>query len=248
DNASAVKPFGAIDTPTQGGTASGTVFYNFGWVLTPPPNSIPVDGTTIWVWVDGVPLAHPSYGHYRDDIATQFPGYLNSNGAIGVYELNTTGYEDGVHTIVWSARDTADNEDGIGSRYFQITNGAFPAPDGAPAAAALPPAGGWEGVSLEKPEPAGLTIEELGRVRIRLQGPVGARFLGWGRAEGLPLPIGSTLRPETGEFFWIPGPGFLGEHVLHFAVTDGVTRSLPLRVTIRIVPKTYPRRPQSPVR
>ncbi|MCP5045940.1 MAG: BACON domain-containing protein, partial [bacterium] len=32
DNANAVKPFGAIDTPTQGGTASGGGFINWGWV------------------------------------------------------------------------------------------------------------------------------------------------------------------------------------------------------------------------
>ncbi|MCP4929528.1 MAG: hypothetical protein GY918_10795, partial [Gammaproteobacteria bacterium] len=37
DNANAVKPFGAIDTPTQGGTATGNSFVNFGWALTPQP-------------------------------------------------------------------------------------------------------------------------------------------------------------------------------------------------------------------
>jgi hypothetical protein len=46
--------FGAIDTPLQGGTASGSDFVNFGWVLTPLPNTIPKDGSTINVWVDGV--------------------------------------------------------------------------------------------------------------------------------------------------------------------------------------------------
>ncbi|MCP5051839.1 MAG: hypothetical protein GY940_32025, partial [bacterium] len=46
DNANAVKPFGAIDTPTQGGAASGSGFVNFGWALTPQPNTIPVDGST----------------------------------------------------------------------------------------------------------------------------------------------------------------------------------------------------------
>ena len=38
-NASATKPFGAIDTPTQGGTASGASFVNFGWALTPQPKA-----------------------------------------------------------------------------------------------------------------------------------------------------------------------------------------------------------------
>src|SRR5918993_1924344 len=49
DNANAAKPFGAIDTPDQGGTASGTNYLNFGWALTPMPYSIPTDGSTILV-------------------------------------------------------------------------------------------------------------------------------------------------------------------------------------------------------
>ena len=53
DNAHATKPFGAIDTPTQGGVASGTNFVNFGWALTPLPKTIPTDGSTITVLVDG---------------------------------------------------------------------------------------------------------------------------------------------------------------------------------------------------
>ncbi|MCX6563183.1 MAG: YCF48-related protein, partial [Candidatus Aminicenantes bacterium] len=53
DNAHASKPFGTIDTPTQGGDASGSLFVNFGWVLTPMPKTVPKNGSTISVWVDG---------------------------------------------------------------------------------------------------------------------------------------------------------------------------------------------------
>ncbi|NIM16943.1 MAG: hypothetical protein GTO45_33665 [Candidatus Aminicenantes bacterium] len=122
DNANAVEPFGAIDTPGQGGTASGKKFVNFGWVLTPLPNTIPTNGSTITVWVNGVPLGHPVYNQYRADIAALFPGYNNSNGAIGYFYLDTTAYENGVHTIQWTAMDDAWNADGIGSRYFMIQN------------------------------------------------------------------------------------------------------------------------------
>ncbi len=130
DNVHAVKPFGAIDTPTQGGEASGALFYNFGWALTPLPNSIPTDGSTLWVWVDGEPLGHPLYNQYRDDIAALFPGYANSNGAVGVYELDTTAFENGVHSIAWSVVDNAGNEDGIGSRFFSILNTGSSSPEG----------------------------------------------------------------------------------------------------------------------
>ncbi len=122
DNANGVKPFGAIDTPVQGGTASGRSYLNFGWVLTPQPNSIPIDGSTLNVWVDGLPLGHPVYNNYRADIATLFPGYANSNGAVGVFSLDTTGYSNGLHTIEWSATDSGGNTDGIGSRYFTVQN------------------------------------------------------------------------------------------------------------------------------
>jgi hypothetical protein len=122
DNAHAVKPFGTLDTPAPGGAASGNSYVNFGWALTPLPNTIPTDGSTITVWVDGVPLGHPVYNQYRADIAALFPGYNNSDGAVGYYYLDTTLYKNGVHTISWSVKDNAGNIDGIGSRYFTVQN------------------------------------------------------------------------------------------------------------------------------
>ena len=59
DNAHASKPFGTIDTPDQGGTASGNAYVNFGWALTQNPYVIPTDGSTISVIVDGVAVGHP---------------------------------------------------------------------------------------------------------------------------------------------------------------------------------------------
>lgn len=132
DNASSVLPFGAIDTPTQGGTASGNDFVNFGWALTPVPNIIPPDGSTLYVWIDGVPIGHPTYNNYRSDIATLFPGYANSNGAVGFFHLDTTAYVNGIHTIQWSVRDSAGNENGIGSRYFMILNSGAGSPTALP--------------------------------------------------------------------------------------------------------------------
>jgi len=128
DNAHTVKPFGAIDTPKQGGTASGSNYQNCGWVLTPQPNMIPQNGSTINVWVDGVNIGNPQYNQYRSDIAALFPGYSNHNGASGDFILDTRQYQNGVHTIQWTAADNAGNSDGIGSRYFCINNSSDPAP------------------------------------------------------------------------------------------------------------------------
>lgn len=121
-NATAIKPFGAIDTPGQGETVSGSAFVNFGWVLTPLPKSIPVDGSTITVYVDGVPVGHPVFNQYRADIAALFPGLANSNGASGAFILDTTKLANGVHTIAWVVADSAGAAEGIGSRYFMVQN------------------------------------------------------------------------------------------------------------------------------
>jgi len=124
DNAHAVKPFGAIDTPGQGATISGTNYRIQGWTLTPQPNMIPINGSTIDVRIDGVNIGHPTYNIYRSDIASLFPGYANSNGALAYLDIDTTDYNNGVHTIEWRVRDNAGNIDGVGSRYFTIDNGS----------------------------------------------------------------------------------------------------------------------------
>lgn len=122
DNKNAVKPFGAVDTPAQGGIASGSNYINYGWVLTPSPSTIPTDGSTIGVYVDGVKVGEPQYNINRSDIAGMFPGYANSGGSGVYFELDTTQFENGVHTIEWRVKDDAGNGNGIGSRYFTISN------------------------------------------------------------------------------------------------------------------------------
>ena len=121
-NATATTPFGTIDTPGQGQTVSGSAYVVFGWALTPQPASIPTDGSTIQVFVDDVPAGHPVYNQFRSDIATLFPGYANSNGAVGYLQLDTTALANGIHTIAWSVTDSLGRVSGIGSRYFWIQN------------------------------------------------------------------------------------------------------------------------------
>jgi N-acetylneuraminic acid mutarotase len=121
-NATATRPFGTIDTPAQGQSVSGSAYNVFGWALTPQPGTIPTDGSTLQVYVDGVPLGHPTYNLYRSDIATLFPGYANSDGAVGLFVLDTTTLSNGIHTIAWAVTDDLGRSDGIGSRYFWVQN------------------------------------------------------------------------------------------------------------------------------
>ena len=121
DNAHSVQPFGTIDTPAPGATISGA-YVNFGWVVTPQPNIIAVDGSTITVWIDNTLVGHPVYNNLRSDIASLFPGLRNSNGAVGYYMIDTTKLANGEHSISWTAIDSAGNSNGIGSRYFNVQN------------------------------------------------------------------------------------------------------------------------------
>jgi len=83
-----------------------------------------------------------------------------------------------------------------------------------------------------------LEVEQMGMLELRFEGR-GGNFIGWGAKEAKELPIGSTLDRDKGLFSWMPGPGFLGRHMLHFAVTDGKMKSRPIAVVVNIVPRKY---------
>ena len=247
DNANAVKPFGALDTPTQGGTASGTAFRNHGWALTPLPNLIPSNGSTIDVFIDGVNIGHPVYNIYRSDIAAFFPWYSNSTGAGGYFDIDTTQYNEGIHTIAWIATDFVGHSDGIGSRYFTIANvgsgqtaqttgrvhSIIPIDNTSPIGVVK---GFGKNAKLRKISPHDngtmISIKELERVEIHLPHATtrtGHLVVG----EKLkPLPTGSTLDTKNNVFYWMPGPGFLGDYTFEF--TGKAKRS---RITIKISPR-----------
>jgi hypothetical protein len=267
-NASSVLPFGTIDTPEQGATATGS-FFNFGWALTPQPKMIPFDGSTIVVFVDGVPVGNPSYNHFRADIATAFPGLANSDGAIGVRTIDTTGLANGVHTIAWSVTDNQGAATGIGSRFFTVSNGASltaqsngavvlePGPVTMPIdpqklaavpidRARLESRRGW---SLKAPfERAGraasgsaeIVGEEWDRFELQLNGGRRGTYSGYLRSgDGLiALPVGSALDARTGRFTWTPSVGFIGDYELVFVRWDRGRAVSRREVRIRLEPKT----------
>jgi hypothetical protein len=267
NNANRTKPFGSIDTPGLGQILSGTQFIHFAWALTPQPKMIPINGSTIWVWIDSVPVGHPTYNQYRSDIANLFPGYANSNGAVGFYVVDLTPYENGIHRIEWSVTDDQGAVDGM-SRYFEIQNlgsavttaesqAIIPylpdMSDSLKLTVSLRERGNSKALGKryaesekdrfkgrgDKQVPLVLEIEELERIVLELNGQGGVKYLGWGKDETRDLPIGSTLDSSKGVFYWNPGPGFLGAQILHFAVTDGIYLSKPVEVVVNIMPKKY---------
>jgi uncharacterized repeat protein (TIGR01451 family) len=243
DNAHASKPFGTIDTPTQGGTATGNAYVNFGWALTQNPFSIPIDGSTIFVYLDGVAVGHPIYNRYRSDIATLFPGYANSNGAVGFFYIDTTQLKNKVHTISWSVTDNGSRTDGIGSRYFNVFNvggGGVAAPEDPPTPESL--AGpvqlrsGYDvnaPASVIAPDDTGsyaVEMEQSGRIELSLGATKGYQIVGHEAAE---LPLGSTLK--AGVFYWQPPLGFFGKYELLFEREDGSQ----IHARVNISPKHY---------
>ena len=134
DNAHATRPFGAIDTPSYGGTVSGGI-WNYGWALTPqrtPPCTI-TNGNVL-VGIDSGALAPVNYGDLRTDIVAAFPGFSNSANAGGAYHIDTTTLSNGTHQIGWLVTDSCGRADGVGSRFFTVLNaGADSATPGLPA-------------------------------------------------------------------------------------------------------------------
>jgi hypothetical protein len=196
------------------------------------PHNIPVDGSTIWVYVDGNRLAHPTtYGNPRADITAILPGYANSNSAVGAYYLNTRNLPNGLHTIAWSVTDSAGRVDGIGSRYFEINNAPPAQPSAAPAEpkqalrASAPVQAGVllrTGYDPEAPLRAvadAVEVEQLERIELHLPPGVrrGCLVAGDDCSE---LPAGSTL--DGNVFYWQIGAPFLGEYELRFAGRDDV--------------------------
>ena len=267
-NASATKPFGTIDTPSQGGPASGAGFINFGWALTPQPKVIPIDGSTITVIVDGAPLGPVDYNHERPDIETLFPGFQNTagaNGAVGFRAIDTTTLTNGLHTISWTVTDSLGVTEGIGSRFFTVTNGSSApvtaAVEGAAssrvrATAAIigaaprddAPVLARRGWNLEGPwrwygvGGAGRAVirgEEVDRFELALGEHAGEHYTGHVRVgEALaPLPIGSQLDATTGQFTWAPGVGFVGRYDLVFVRWAGPRAVARHEVRVILAPK-----------
>jgi hypothetical protein len=125
NNTASTEPFGAIDTPQQGETVTGTI-NNFGWVLVQGlARADPPHGGRVQVVVDGAVIGSPTGWAARGDIQALFPKaqYSGVDNALGVLTFNTAVFQDGVHTISWNVFANNGQAAGIGSRFFSTVNG-----------------------------------------------------------------------------------------------------------------------------
>ena len=228
-NAASIEPFGAIDTPVQGGTASGTLT-NFGWVLSPAPRRAdPPAGGTVRIAIDGALIANvPSGWTSRSDLQQLFPlaQYPGLPNALGVAAIDTTLMTNAVHTIAWIVTDHLGAASGIGSRYFTVSNDTTSSGTCtgvgsdmmSPASRLQLPELRWRrgydaGTPLLPIEADGggrftIEVEELERIELTLA----AGATGHQRVAGelQALPTGARIDPLTGTFTWQPGVAFLG--------------------------------------
>jgi len=242
------EPFGAIDTPGQGETISGS-YANFGWVLSRVRRADPPGGGAVTVYIDGVGVGSPVGWNQRADLTAAFPGYPGLSTALGVYGINSTQYANGLHTIAWVVSDSAGVTSGVGSRFFSIFNTGSSVTE-----AAMRPIGPDLGrrdgeVALKASEApilmragfstlrsmqtvkAGVSgrtyvrAPERDRVEIRLAGPSDsssrAEYAGYLVVDERlrELPIGSSFDPERGAFYWQPGLGYVGDYDFVFIRT-----------------------------
>ena len=161
NNALSLKPFGTIDTPGQGATASG-LYPNTGWVLSAA--NVPIPAANVQLFIDGVPVPGVLSTAARSDISGTFPTFDTSQAGRGVF-IDTRTYADGVHTIAWAATDANGQTDGIGSRFFKVANGGAGSLVAAEHAAARP----VSGVSTDEVDaaPAGMSALQMRQGSIR---------------------------------------------------------------------------------
>jgi hypothetical protein len=207
--------------------------------------------------VNGVSKGHPVYNLYRSDIAGLFPGYANSNGAVGYLKLDTTGLTDGVHTIQWVVTDNQNHTDGIGSRYFSVQNSRISDPgtktsqsrhlsllnnlpaDKNPNITVLK---GHKEILDSSPKQKNtngieITIKELERVGIQFPTELTVKkgFIVAGERL-LRLPVGSTLDLLNNRFLWSPGPGYVKQYRLAFIMQHTSGQLFKQFVTVTILP------------
>ena len=125
ENASATKPFGAIDTPTQGGVGVGCELCE----LRLGADAAAENDSDRWLddqradrWRVDRDRATTTTSARTSSRCSQDSN--NTNGAVGFRVIDTTTLTNGLHTISWTVVDNRGAIEGIGSRFFTVSNGA----------------------------------------------------------------------------------------------------------------------------
>ena len=114
--ASAAPPFGLFGGKAGGGNAGDGVIPLQGWAL----DDNGLEGVDIVV--DGIVVGRANYGRARPLVATTYPGYPDSNAAGFAYQLDTTHFLNGSHTVSARVRSKTGEVTNLNSKVFQFVN------------------------------------------------------------------------------------------------------------------------------
>jgi hypothetical protein len=112
----AAAPFGSFGGKVGGGNAGAGLLSLQGWALDD-------DGVdSVDVLVDGIVAGRASYGRGRPGVQALHPGFPDSAAAGFAYELDTTHYLNGNHTVTARVRSRTGEFTTLNARVFQFTN------------------------------------------------------------------------------------------------------------------------------
>jgi len=112
----AAPPFGSFGGIVGGGNAGAGAIPLFGWAL--DDNGI----QAVDILVDGVLAGRTTYGRARAGVTAQFPGYPNSALPGFAFQLDSTHYLNGLHTVTVRIRSLAGEVVDLPSKTFQFHN------------------------------------------------------------------------------------------------------------------------------
>jgi hypothetical protein len=112
----AARPFGVFGGKVGGGNAGAGMLPLHGWALDD-------DGVeAVDILVDGVVDGRANYGRSRPQVAQKYPGYPDSAASGWVYQLDTTHYLNGVHTITPRVKSKTGETVNLRPQRFQFGN------------------------------------------------------------------------------------------------------------------------------
>jgi hypothetical protein len=112
----AAPPFGMFGGRVGGGNAGAGVIPLHGWAL--DDNGV----ANVDIFVDGVVAGRATYGRARPGVAAAFPGFPDSATAGFAFQLDTTRYLNGIHTVTARVRSKAGEVTDLNAKTFEFLN------------------------------------------------------------------------------------------------------------------------------
>lgn len=112
----AAQPFGQLGGIVGGGSSGSGLLTIHGWAL--DDNGV----AAVDIYVDGEPAGRASYGHNRPGITKKNPGFPDSKAPGFLFQIDTTRYPNGLHTVEARVRSKAGEVRSLNTRVLEFLN------------------------------------------------------------------------------------------------------------------------------